>query len=260
MAVAGGWGTNWSMSAALITIMAGIFAAGFLRGFTGFGLALAAVPILALVLPPQLVVPIIVTLQLLSGAIDIPLAWRAADWRSLPWLAAGMVICTPLGLLALSFMSADVARLVLGGLILGSVAMLARGARLPAHPRLWITLLVGAISGVMNGLAAMAGPPAVVYFLAQARTPQVIRATTISYFVLTAIAAIIPMAWRGLATWETTIWGLVSLPALLAGQWLGTMGFRRVSPTTQWRVALLTLTALATLLSSRALLALLQGT
>ena len=42
------------------------------------GLALAAVPILALALPPQQVVPVIVGLQLMAGVIDLPLAWRAA--------------------------------------------------------------------------------------------------------------------------------------------------------------------------------------
>jgi uncharacterized protein len=115
---------------------------------------------------------------------------------------------------------------------------------------------VGAISGVMNGIAAMAGPPAVVYFLALLHPPKVMRASTISYFVLTAIAAVIPLAWEGFATWETTVWALTALPALLLGQWLGTIGFRRVSATTHRRVALLTLTVLATLLTGRALLAL----
>lgn len=245
------------MSVAILIVIAGVFAAGLLRGFTGFGLAMAAVPTLALALPPQQVVPVIVTLQLLAGTIDLPLSWRAADWRSIRPLALAMVACTPVGLLALAYLTADAARLAIGLLIFASIALLLRGVRLPANPPRWISVSVGAISGVMNGIAAMAGPPAVVYFLALHHPPKVMRASTISYFVLTAIAAVIPLAWEGFATWETTLWALTALPALLLGQWLGTLGFRRVSARTHRVVALLTLTVLASLLTGRALFALL---
>ena len=244
------------MSAAVLIVTAGVFAAGLLRGFTGFGLAMAAVPILALALPPQQVIPVIVTLQLLAGTIDLPLAWRAADWRAIRPLAIAMVVCTPLGLLVLEHLSADAARLVIGLLIFTSIGLLVRGVRLPPNPSRWIGLSVGAVSGVMNGIAAMAGPPAVVYFLALHHPPRIMRASTISYFVLTAIAAVVPLAWQGFATWETSVWALTALPALLLGQWLGTLGFRRASATTHRRVALLTLTVLAALLTGRALFAL----
>jgi uncharacterized protein len=244
------------MSTAVLIVTAGVFLAGLLRGFTGFGLALAAVPILALALPPQQVVPVIVGLQLMAGVIDLPLAWRTADWRAILPLTCAMVVCTPIGLFVLAFMSADVARLAIGALIFLSIGVLLRGVRLPEHPPGWVGLMVGAVSGVMNGMAAMAGPPAVVYFLALHHPPRVMRASAISYFVLTAVAAVVPLTWRGLATWETTLWALTALPGLLFGQWLGALGFRRASATTHRRVAMLTLTVLATLLTARALLAL----
>jgi len=195
----------------------------------------------------------------LAGCIDLPLAWRHVQWRPVFWLVVGMTVCTPLGLATLAFLSADAARLVIGLLIFASITLLARGVRLPERPPPWITILVGAVSGVMNGIAAMAGPPAVVYFLALQHPPRVMRASTITYFTLTAIAALIPLSWQGLATRETALWALIALPALVAGQWLGTRGFQRSSARTHRRVALLTLGILATLLTSRALLALLRG-
>ncbi len=244
------------MSVAVLIVVAGMFAAGLLRGFTGFGLAMAAVPLLALALAPRLVVPVIVTLQLLAGAIDLPLHWRAANWRAILPLTIAMVVCTPLGLLVLTVLTADWARLVIGLLIFAAIGLLMRGLRLPAKPPRWVGLGVGAVSGVMNGIAAMAGPPAVVYFLALARSPAEMRASSICYFVLTGAAAMVALLWHGLATLETTLWALTGLPALLCGQWLGALGFRRVSPTTHRNVALLTLAVLASLLSGRALWAL----
>jgi uncharacterized membrane protein YfcA len=231
----------------------GIFAAGLLRGFTGFGLALAAVPLLALVLPPQQVVPVIVTLQLLAAFVDLPAAWHDADWRALRWLTLAMMVCTPAGFVALAWLSAAHARLVIGLLILASVALLWRRRVLPVHPRPWMVLAVGAVCGLMNGVAAMPGPPVVVYFLALDRPARVTRASAAVFFVLTAATAIVPLTWKGLATRETMIWSLTALPALLGGQWIGGIGFRRSPAALHRLVALIALSMLSVLLIVRAL-------
>ncbi|MEA2739036.1 MAG: hypothetical protein QOH05_2343, partial [Acetobacteraceae bacterium] len=55
------------MISSLIVTMAGVLAASVLRGFTGFGFGLAAVPLLSLALPPAEVVPLVVTLQVIIG-------------------------------------------------------------------------------------------------------------------------------------------------------------------------------------------------
>ena len=47
----------------LFLVAVAVFLAAILRGFTGFGFALAAVPLLSLTLPPARVVPIVVILQ-----------------------------------------------------------------------------------------------------------------------------------------------------------------------------------------------------
>ena len=96
------------------------FLAALLRGFTGFGFAIAAVPLLSLVLPPARVVPLTVVLQVLASLVDLRAASRITDWRSMVWLTPGMVVGTPLGLFLLTRLSANDARLTIGVLILGS--------------------------------------------------------------------------------------------------------------------------------------------
>src|ERR1017187_5681594 len=110
------------------------FLAALLRGFTGFGFAIAAVPLLSLVLPPARVVPLTVMLQVLASLVDLRAASRITDWRSMGWLTPGMVVGTPLGLFLLTRLSANDARLTIGVLILGSAMLLGRGLRLPARP------------------------------------------------------------------------------------------------------------------------------
>jgi len=237
-----------------LLVLTGLFLAGLLRGFTGFGLALAAVPLLALILPPQQVVPVITTATILSGWAELSHRWRDADWRNVIWLAAAMAACTPIGFLALSLFRDNTVRLVIGLLVAGSVTALWWGVRLPANPSRPLTLAVGALSGVMNGLAAMAGPPVVLYFLAQNRDTRVMRANLIAFFTFTGLAAIIPLLLSGLANRDTTIWTMIGLPGLLAGQYLGHKGFLRTQASTHRRVALSVLATLSLVLIARALL------
>ena len=87
--------------------LAVVLAAGFMRGFTGFGFAMAAVPLLALVIAPVRAVPFVILLQLLAGLWDWREARRHAHWRSLPWLMAGALVGTPLGTLGLALLNAE---------------------------------------------------------------------------------------------------------------------------------------------------------
>ena len=80
------------------------------------------------------------------------------------------------------------------------------------------------------------------------------RATAIVYFMLSGVAAFIPMAARGMVTRDILIWAAASLPVLFAGAHLGTWAFVRAKPRHHRMVALATLTALAVLLIGRAAL------
>lgn len=229
------------------------FIAALLRGFTGFGFSIAAVPLLSLVLPPARVVPLAVVLLVLASVGDLCAAARITDWRSLVWLSPGMVVGTPLGLWILTRMSANNARLTIGALILGSVVVLGRGLRLPAHPPKWMIGLVGVVSGVMNGVAAMSGPPVVAYVMALPHSAVVIRATSLVFFAFTAMVALVPFAAAGLVDLQILLFSLLAWPALLLGSRLGAWAFHRARPHHHRHVAMTTLTALAVVLIVRAL-------
>jgi uncharacterized membrane protein YfcA len=241
------------MLVTLPSVVLGAFLAALLRGFTGFGFAIAAVPLLSLVLPPTHVVPLAVVLQVLASVVDFRSAARITDWRSLVWLSPGLVVGTPLGLWMLTRLSADAARLTIGLLILASAVMLGRGLRLPARPASWFVALVGGISGVMNGVAAMSGPPVVAYLMALPHSPPVVRATSLVCFTFTAIVAMVPLAVAGLLDKTTLLLALLSWPVLLVGTHLGAWAFHRAKPHHHRRISLTILSALAMLLIARAL-------
>ena len=241
------------MTATALFVVPGAFLAALLRGFTGFGFVMAAVPLLSLALPPTEVVPLAILLQIEVGLMDLPSAARLCDWRSLRWLAPGILLGTPLGLLALTNLSANGARLAIGLLIAGAVILLSRGLRLEGHPSRWVTLGVGVVSGAMSGLSGISGPPVMTYLLALPHSTAVVRATAIVFFAMTSTVALASMAERGLVTGQEVIWSGMALPALFAGARIGAWGFRRTEPRHHRATALTVLSVLALTLILRAL-------
>ncbi|KNY24312.1 sulfite exporter TauE/SafE family protein [Methylobacterium sp. ARG-1] len=207
--------------ASLIAIAAAIFTAALIRGFTGFGFALAAVPLLGFTLPPSQCVPLAVALQFCASLSDLPRARRTCHWPSLGWLVAGTVVGSPLGVAALAAASPDVARLCIALVCgCGTIALL-RGFRFAGLPRGGATLAVGLAAGLCNGLSAMPGPPVVAYYLATPLSPQQGRASLLVFFLATSIASAVSLATAGLFGASLAIPVMVGIPLIVAGSRLG---------------------------------------
>jgi hypothetical protein len=231
----------------------GVFTASVLRGFTGFGFGLSAVPLLSLALPPTMVVPFVTVLQVLVGLSGLRAAWRIADWRTVLGLGPGLIVGVPLGVLALTELPVQGVRLAIGVLIAVSVAILGCRLRLPPRPSRAVTFVAGMVSGMMNGLASMGGPPVVIYLLAMSQDAAAVRASSIVYFLFAAILTTIPMAARGLVSREVLLWSAAAVPVLVVGSALGNWAFNRAGPHYHRLTALVVLSVLAVALIGRSL-------
>lgn len=205
----------------LVAIAAAVFAAALIRGFTGFGFALAAVPLLGFSLPPSQCVPLAVALQFCASLSDLPRARRTCHWPSLGWLVAGAVVGSPLGVAALAAASPDVARLGIALICGGGTVALVRGFRFVVLPRGGATLVVGLAAGLCNGLAAMPGPPVVAYYLATPLSPQQGRASLLVFFLATSIASAVSLATAGLLGVSLAIPVAIGIPLIVAGSRVG---------------------------------------
>ncbi|MDZ4373053.1 MAG: sulfite exporter TauE/SafE family protein, partial [Phenylobacterium sp.] len=179
-------GLDWP---ALVFVLGAVFVSGVLRGLTGFGFAVAAVPLMSLALEPRAAVALVVLLQLVIGLIDAPRAWTEARRAPLRWLFLGAVIGTPVGMVALRYLPADPARLIGAGAAALALISVWRGPTRPGSGggQPWA---VGLAAGLLNGVAAMPGPPVVAYLLnAPGVDEKAARATLIVFFAGTAIVA-----------------------------------------------------------------------
>lgn len=226
-------------------VAACVLAAAFLRGLTGFGFAIAAVPLLSLLLPPVLAVPLVVCLQLFGNLFEIRTSLKECHWPSLSWLTLGAAIATPLGVLALSLISAPAARLAIAALTAVAVVILTRGLAFKAVPDARTAVPVGALAGLFNGLAAMPGPPVIAFYMASPVSRVAMRASLNVFFLANSVIALGSALMLQLVSWPIAVYTLLALPLMFLGQRIGLRYFHRGSDGAHRRIAVCALAAIA---------------
>jgi uncharacterized membrane protein YfcA len=243
----------------LVLATIAVFGGAVLRGFTGFGFALAAVPALTLVFDPVLAVPAMLILQMLATFQSLPQAHRSIHWPALGWLVAGALVGMPAGTALLATLPADMMRLLIGLVMLAAVAALWCGFRFARMPGVPARLGVGTLSGVLSGAAALPGPPVIVFFLASPASAAVSRASLLAYFLFTAAGSMGFALASGLVGWPTVTLALLLAPALILGNWAGEKLFLRAPGGAYRPVALSVLLAIGLVATGRAVWGLLIG-
>lgn len=240
--------------AALAGAAAAFLVAAVVRGFTGFGFALVAVPLASLMMAPARAVPVVFLLQLIVGAYDTARYHR--DWdRGFVMLALGAIVATPAGVYLLAIASPATARLTVAALMLGGTALLWRPPRLPLRPSRRLAALAGFGAGLSNGLAAMPGPPAVAYTLLTDMPAHTARVSLMVLFFITSLAGL-PSAYAfGIADRATLLLAASALPILFFGTLLGERLFHRFGTQAYRQVTLVILAATALVMIGRELLA-----
>lgn len=229
----------------IVAAAASILAAALLRGLTGFGFAIAAVPLLSLFMAPVVAVPLVVCLQLFGNLFEVRTSLKHCDWPSLRWLTLGALAGSPAGMLALSLFSADTARLAIAGVTAIAVLTLTTGFRFHAIPDARLSVPVGAAAGLFNGLAGMPGPPVIAFYMSLPLSRVVIRASLNMFFLANSIFALASALALRLVTVEMAIVTLLMLPLMYAGQRFGLRFFHLGSDRTHRLIAIACLAVIA---------------
>jgi len=192
-----------------------ILLATLVRSSLGFGEALVAVPLLALVMPVEVAAPIAALVSVTVAAIVLAQDWGHVRARSAVWLVLATVPGIPLGLLLLTRAPEPLVAARLGTVIIrlsGYSLARARPLRLEGDRRAWI---FGFSAGILGGAYGMNGPPLVIYGSLRGWSPQQFRATLQGYFLPASAMVMAGYAMAGLWTQQVTRLYLISLPAAL---------------------------------------------
>ena len=211
--------------AAFVLAVVAMLAAGFLRGFVGFGASMLIVMVLSLVLGPVAAVPIAnlvgvpATVQLLPGA------FREGD-RSfiLPFFVTSL-IAAPIGTLVLITLDAALMNIAIALFVLAMLALLYRGWKLPTSVNPGIMVGFGLGAGFVQGAGGVGGPPAVVVALARPGTAQSQRGNVIGAVSALSLASLFPFWYHGLFTGEVLLLSLLFIPIYSGMTWVGARYF-----------------------------------
>lgn len=214
---------------AAILIPGVLFLATLIRSTFGFGEALVAVPLLALVVPVEVAAPVAVLASITVAFIVVVQDWRKVHVRSASWLVLPTMLGIPLGLLLLRAVAEPVVKVVLAAVIIAFSAYSLLGGKHRELKNDKFAWLFGFSAGVLGGAYGMNGPPLVVYGSLRGWSPQHFRATLQGYFLPASLAGMWGYKLAGLWTPAVNRFYLLSLPFVILATFLGRRINRRMA-------------------------------
>ncbi|MDP5072167.1 MAG: sulfite exporter TauE/SafE family protein [Congregibacter sp.] len=237
----------------MLVIWVALVFASLLRAFTGFGFALAAMPVLALFVTPTDAVVVVAALTLATNLLSVAKFWPEAPKRPLVPILLMSVVGTAIGAQVLAYISVRQFQLWIGlGVIAACIALTFLHPR-PGPPRRGMAVFTGLVSGLMNGALAIPGPPVIVYVMATQADAHRSRAMLLTYFMLAAVIALCAFALSGYLTVQGLILFVLGMPAMLIGDRMGLVLFVRFGTQLYRRIALGVLYAVGISITLKAL-------
>jgi uncharacterized membrane protein YfcA len=196
------------------------------RGSAGFGGQAIAVPLLALILPFQMVLSAIVVLTVLSAIGHLRRDWSKIDWREIRRLLPYSVLGILAGLLLLERLDIRVLTRAFGVFVIFyacfALATASRPLAIPARALYPAGAVLSALAGATGAtFGAAAGPLFVIYFSARQLEKDVFRVTITA--ILTAQGCLRMAGYARLGFFDETTPVLVAagLPLMLLGSGIG---------------------------------------
>jgi uncharacterized protein len=205
----------------LIYIALIIFISAAVRGAFGFGDALIAMPLLALVIDIKIASPIVALMGLASCVILIVANKQKIALKPILPLIIFSAIGIPLGVWFLKESSETLVKIVLGATLLIFSAYSLLKPNLFRLKTEWLSLPFGLVSGMLGGAYNSNGPPIIIYGSMRRWQPVEFRLKLQWIFLPTNICIITGHLAAGLWTSQVLELACVSVPAIILGLFIG---------------------------------------
>lgn len=198
-----------------LTLTLGMLIVGvgaLLQSSTGFGFALFAAPLLALLDPHLVPGPILILTLFLTVGVLVR-DWRHIDWPGLGWISAGRLPATLVAALTATMVPKTQLSVVFAVFVLCGVAVSLTGKRFRPNPTALVT--AGGLAGFFGTLTSIGAPPLVLVY--QHQPAPVIRSTLSANVVIGTIASIVALTVGGQIGVTELTRSAAFAPACIAG-------------------------------------------
>jgi uncharacterized membrane protein YfcA len=164
------------------------FLIGLSKGGLGGLMGALSTPLMALVMPADQVIGMILPLLMIADVFAVALHWKRWEWRLVRLLLPGAVIGVTIGSFLIEIAPSESLRKILGVIVLVFTVYKIFEKRIlhwvRYEPHNWHGWLSGTLAGFASSLAHNGGPPVSIYLLLQDVSPRVFIATSALFFMI----------------------------------------------------------------------------
>jgi uncharacterized membrane protein YfcA len=227
------------------------FIGGLVHGLTGFGVVLVALPLMGFFIDIKMAIPLILLLGLVINFTLISQLIKYIDYKKWILLFLFSLPGIPLGIYVLKYVDSRYLEILIGCVIIfTSIFSMLTPSSTKELNKLW-ACLAGFISGFLGGSIGATGPPIVIYTSLQPWSKQEVKATMVSFFILTGLGILIFYIFNGLITKQILISFGYSIIPLISGVVCGIFVFNRINDTLYKRIIHILLIVLGILLLTK---------
>jgi uncharacterized membrane protein YfcA len=217
-----------------VWIYIGLFAltvaSSFTQRVTGFGFGILMMTLLPVLAPSYAEATALSgLLAIFTALVPAIQSRKSLNWKKLLPILLIFLVTSWLGILLLARLDSSLMKHVVGGVLIAvSLWFFITGGRIRLAPTLPVQAGMGTLSGLMGGLFAMQGPPAVIYFLAVSDTKEEYIALTQWYFLIGNIFMAFFRAGSGFITPAVLKLWCVAIPGVFLGLFLGAKVYKKI--------------------------------
>lgn len=219
------------MEFTVIGILFGMSCMGsFIQRVSGFGFGIFVMTMLPYLLPSYGEATALS--GMLAGSMSVVVAFRMRRhivWKEVLPILAVFTVISFFAVGAVANVDDKLLKHVLGGILIAiSVYFFFISEKIRLKATYFVQVVLGIVSGIMGGLFAMQGPPAVLYFLASCETKEKYIAHSQAYFALGNIMMTCFRAGNGFVTPSVGIAYGCGIVGVIIGTAIGGKVFKKI--------------------------------
>lgn len=222
-----------------VGVFGAVAVASTAQTLSGFGFALIATPLVAVLVGPK---EAVVGLTIVGPVLTTQLWLRdrgSVDRGAVGAITIAALVGMPLGILVLTRADERTLTVLIAIAVIAFALLLWRGLRVPDRPA--TDAVAGLTSGVLATSTGTSGPPIVIALSGKQMEPATFRATISVIFLIQSGVALLAFAFAGQFSQEAVLVALAGLPGVVVGALVGERGFRRLDHAAFRRVVLVML-------------------
>ena len=204
-----------------IIIILIILFSGFVRGFLGFGSGLITIPILSLLYTPIFAIVFNIIIEIPTTIYLTYIGAKTCKFKEISPMFFSMMLSIPIGTIFLISINEQIIKIIMSILVIFFVILIASGWQLKAAITKYVLLITGMISGLMQGVTGMGGPPFATILLSKGDKNDIARGNILIMSTGIVISSVISMYYFNLFSLELLLMGIIASPFYILASFTG---------------------------------------